>query len=393
MSTAAAARSRIAQLDFEIADLQRSIDTRFAEREKCEDVLNSCKYPVLTLPVEITTYIFTKFLPGHPERPLLFGPESPSLLLQVCRQWRYVALATPELWSTMKLTLDDRGSSASQCLALDSWLQRSGNYPLSIELAFLLFTGITLVDAESMQTILRHASRWREMELCLPFNHLEQMTVAMPLLRSLTLGPTQLLPPYPRPPAPPTTICMEAPNLREVNLSRFFNPLWIALPWAQITTIAGADLYVNEAIEILRHTVALECCRFTIVGYADFDPSTIPTTIPLPSLRSLTMVWDGYGLDQVENVENLYLFFKALSLPALESIHVSEYFLGQEPVATLSALWQDGDPAEIEIVDAQVSEDVYAAAFPRAKLSVESMSSDEDESWDESRDEDEDESY
>ncbi|KAJ7641921.1 hypothetical protein FB45DRAFT_901355 [Roridomyces roridus] len=382
-STTTAARSRIAQLDLEIADLQRSIDKRLAEREEWNEVLNSYKYPVLTLPVEITADIFTKFLPAHPERPLLAGPDSPSLLLQVCRQWHDVALATPELWSTMKLDLEDQRTYAHQCLVLEKWLQRSGISPLSLELVFPDGMGGTPAVAEFVQTILPHASRWREVELCLPFVYFEQMIGPMPMLHSLKVGPTQILPPFPRPSAPPTAICMEAPNLKEVTLSMWFNPLWIALPWSQITTIEGAQLYVNEAMVILRNTVALERCNLTIVG--DADPTTIPTPMPLirlPSLRSLTMLWHGRVSD---NMDNLYtFFFKALSLPALESIRVSEYLLGEEPIAALSLLRPDGHIAEIRIIHAETSEEEYSAAFPDAKLSVDAP---DDESGDGSSDE------
>ncbi|KAJ7633189.1 hypothetical protein FB45DRAFT_745939 [Roridomyces roridus] len=126
-STLAAARARISQLDIEIEKLQRLMDPLLAEREKCSQTVADFKYPVLTLPPEITSEIFLQFLPSYPERPNVIGPQSPPFLLQICRQWRDVALATPALWSTVDLFLDNPRYDAQQKDLLERWLRRSGN--------------------------------------------------------------------------------------------------------------------------------------------------------------------------------------------------------------------------------------------------------------------------
>ncbi|KAJ7633254.1 hypothetical protein FB45DRAFT_1148910, partial [Roridomyces roridus] len=131
-----AARDRIAELDLEIEDLQHSLEPRLHERSQLCQSLASHRYPVLTLPAEVTSEIFTQFLPPFPQRPSLVGPLSPSFLLRICRQWRDIALGTPALWSTMELDIDseDKKLHARQLGLLDSWLQRSGHCPLSIAL-------------------------------------------------------------------------------------------------------------------------------------------------------------------------------------------------------------------------------------------------------------------
>ncbi|KAJ6560151.1 hypothetical protein B0H19DRAFT_945240, partial [Mycena capillaripes] len=63
-----------------------------------QERLNSFKYPVLTLPAEIISEIFVHFLPIYPSCPPLTGFLSPTLLTQICRKWRHIALTTPALW-------------------------------------------------------------------------------------------------------------------------------------------------------------------------------------------------------------------------------------------------------------------------------------------------------
>ncbi|KAJ7649873.1 hypothetical protein FB45DRAFT_1075650, partial [Roridomyces roridus] len=95
------------------------------------------KYPILTLPAEITSEILIHFLPKDREFIPPVGCQSPSFLLRICRQWRDAALATPPLWSSIDLQLDGttRESVIKQQLKLlETWLQRSGSFPLSIRL-------------------------------------------------------------------------------------------------------------------------------------------------------------------------------------------------------------------------------------------------------------------
>ncbi|KAJ7633162.1 hypothetical protein FB45DRAFT_745848, partial [Roridomyces roridus] len=73
------------------------------EREKLHQELAHYKYPVLTLPTEITSEIFIQFLPPYPARPAIVGKRSPSFLLRICRTWRNVALSTPALWCAVRL--------------------------------------------------------------------------------------------------------------------------------------------------------------------------------------------------------------------------------------------------------------------------------------------------
>ncbi|KAF8213946.1 hypothetical protein K438DRAFT_1564130, partial [Mycena galopus ATCC 62051] len=93
-------RKRLAELDAQICEQRRALDELEQTRSDVECELHAtARFPVLTLPIEITTEIFLSCI-------VVFGPFSiphystplPILLTRVCRGWRDVAIITPMLW-------------------------------------------------------------------------------------------------------------------------------------------------------------------------------------------------------------------------------------------------------------------------------------------------------
>ncbi|KAJ7613133.1 hypothetical protein FB45DRAFT_273115 [Roridomyces roridus] len=375
-SELAAARSRIAQLDMEIEGLKRSLELRLAERDRCRDVLAQYKYPILTLPSEISSEIFMQFLSsGYTPFIPLVGSESPPFLLQICRQWRNIALGTPALWSSFQVNLQRRNSESlrkQKLQRLELWLERSGSCPLSIGLWDVPLGPVTtsVPSSKFPEAIMRHAARLQHIHVEVPYEKLRGFTSApMPILRSVLIGPTDgnmLADTTPSETA--VSMCMLAPNLREVNLSTTTNPFTIILPWSQITTLT-AELYIPEAIHVLRQTTALETCTLTIYGYADFTPTHL--AVSLLRLRSLILHW-GDGMPD----DSLVVLVDALTLPVLDSLVVSENLLGADPIAALSRLRPQGYPRVMEIENAALSFEVYRGVFADAILKVESAEED-----------------
>ncbi|KAJ7181238.1 hypothetical protein C8R46DRAFT_864078, partial [Mycena filopes] len=87
------------------------------------------------LPFELASKIFTNCLPlrrrVRPRR-----NQAPLHLSQVCSRWRAIALATPQLWTSIYLELfDDHQAPVeedSTASLLDLWFARAGGHPLSI---------------------------------------------------------------------------------------------------------------------------------------------------------------------------------------------------------------------------------------------------------------------
>ncbi|KAJ7903837.1 hypothetical protein B0H13DRAFT_751030 [Mycena leptocephala] len=112
-------------------DLEPSLAALRTEKTEVQERLDSYIYPVLSLPNETVSDIFIHFVPPYPQCPPLTGILSPTTLTQICRQWREVALATPELWRAIGLSSRRIPSQIQHDIA-DTWLSRSGFCPLAI---------------------------------------------------------------------------------------------------------------------------------------------------------------------------------------------------------------------------------------------------------------------
>ncbi|KAJ7613134.1 hypothetical protein FB45DRAFT_1112870 [Roridomyces roridus] len=378
----AAARNRIAQVDIEIKELEHTLSMRLTERNQCRQVLARYKYPILTLPNEITSEIFLHSLPSHTEFVSLVGPDSPSSLLQICKQWRDVALGTPALWSSIHVDVNHNPPSVYErhLKLLELWLERSGTYPLSIRLWDMRsdeeLASVDVPTTKFLDAILRHSSRWQEVDLTVPYELLRVVTTPMPVLRRVSVGPAERqMPLDTTPSATAVALFTSAPDLRTVLLHPTCNPFTITLPWSQITTLT-AEGYVPEAIHMLHQTTALETCTLTIYCQ-EGSVSTLPIIPTLP-LRSLSVLW-GEGSLNADATDAVKLL-TALTVPLLHTLVISELLLGSDPIAALSQLLPEGYPHKMHISQARRPSPVYRDAFPDAEVTFESSVESESES-------------
>jgi hypothetical protein len=136
LATLEADRARVADLEAQISYLERSLSALRIEKTLVQERLDSYKYPVLELPNEIVSDIFMQFLPPYPLFPPLIGPLSPTLLTQICRRWREIALGTPALWSAITSYHDSINIPFDLAIhAFDIWLNRSRCCPLSMRIS------------------------------------------------------------------------------------------------------------------------------------------------------------------------------------------------------------------------------------------------------------------
>ncbi|KAJ7280906.1 hypothetical protein C8J57DRAFT_962701, partial [Mycena rebaudengoi] len=208
----------------------------------------------LTLPIKITSEIFVHFLPSYPERPPATGPLSPRLLGQICWKWREIAFGTPQLWRAIEL----RPRKASRTMALNlltTLVARSKNCSLSISLHYAraneLDDEIDLIPF--VETIIPHSERWEYIDFVLPIEALRSIGSDFPLLRSLTVGPSE----HTEDPGASMSLFGNAPDLKVVTLIHSFVVSVIELPWSQFTSISAFILFDTECAEILRHASAL----------------------------------------------------------------------------------------------------------------------------------------
>ncbi|KAJ7367777.1 hypothetical protein DFH08DRAFT_5319 [Mycena albidolilacea] len=182
MSSPAADRARVADLDAQISFLERSLSELQSEKQLVLERLYSYKYPVLTVPTEIIAEIFIHFLPSYPVCPLLLGPDSPTLLTHICRKWREIALTTPALWRAISL-LDSVIHGVDHDKLVDMCHTRSRCLPLHLHFSWIFAPAHT---AEFLASVVPHRVRWEYLNLrYLPVSHLHILEGPMPLLRRL----------------------------------------------------------------------------------------------------------------------------------------------------------------------------------------------------------------
>ncbi|KAJ7108305.1 hypothetical protein C8R44DRAFT_938338 [Mycena epipterygia] len=140
--------------------------------------LNAILDPMARLPVEISSDIFIRTCLHKSPYP---APTlSPQVLLQICRSWRKIALATPSLWATISIR---RKEDSLENVRLR--FARAPTAQLSISLSGDIGYARHAVVHEN-------AHRIRILKLhYLPFDAFGDMKIVFPSLKSLTLTPVE----------------------------------------------------------------------------------------------------------------------------------------------------------------------------------------------------------
>ncbi|KAJ7727040.1 hypothetical protein B0H14DRAFT_2544248 [Mycena olivaceomarginata] len=314
MSTLAADRARLAVLDAQILDLERSLSALRSQRQPVFERISAYTYPILTLPNEITTEIFIHFLPNYPswEWPPLTGPDSPTLLAQICRKWRDIALATPALWRAISLS-DSRIPSEHRVHLCNLWLSRSQCSPLSLEL-YGYHTIDPLRATELVSALVSHRPRWERLIVNdFSLSHLLVMDGPMPLLRTLELYTEGL---------DIQVSFLEAPLLRTVVIWDAATET-VALPWAQLTSLTLSHVSSQYYAPILRQASNLVHCA---LEFRERPKAVDLLDVTLPYLHSLTL--DGNGSEE---------YVETFIVPALCNLQILNSYLEPEYIPTLAA--------------------------------------------------------
>ncbi|KAK7063509.1 F-box domain-containing protein [Favolaschia claudopus] len=357
-------RARLYEIDAEIDVLDAQLARLRAERKIVTATLDSIVYPILTLPVEITSEIFMQYLDavfagqvGPPRVELRKARTSgPLVLSRVCRAWRSIAINTPLLWCRV-FAGSPHGRSRDWRKLLECWLPRAGNQPLYLRLADFdpHFTAL------HFPTIAPYSSQWRAFECCIstPVTfRINTIRGRLPLLRELSVKWKEL-----------DSVDVEfstidafsvAPELRKVVIYNL-PPKWIPLPLAQLTHLTLYGQTIADAIEVLHQCPGLEELSIDLDDEADEDrrapvihsrihklclsnecaatPEILPY-ITLPNLHSLELVnWED--LDPEINLEDREALHDLLqrSQCAADSISLHGCYIDLVDFA-LGAVWQ-----------------------------------------------------
>ncbi|KAF7294604.1 hypothetical protein MIND_00997000 [Mycena indigotica] len=224
-----------------------------------------------SLPVELLIEIFTHSLPETPSNPSIH--DSPLLLTRVCRLWHDVALATPLLWTSFSVNFALYEDTLPFQIA-KLWLSRSQNLPLSIYVDDSL-DGDDDPEPQRWafyEELCRHAHRWQNAALNLPFTILWRLPIQQPLgmLESLKMGRDDSGQSVPN---RKVSTFMTAPRLKSVEIwldnDEAMNIQGIGLPWAQLTVFRGRLFTNDECLFVLLQAPQLVECDFNDIvdGY------------------------------------------------------------------------------------------------------------------------------
>ncbi|KAJ7629757.1 hypothetical protein DFH06DRAFT_1225349 [Mycena polygramma] len=340
----AADRARVAELQSQILDLERALCDLRIEQLQAQERLDSYRYPVLILPNEVASEIFIRILPPHPHFPPLVGSHSPTLLTQICRQWRDIALSIPTLWSFISTYRDQHVDPGHFKAHICRWLERSRSYPLHLRLGRL-----ERADNDLVEAFISHRARWEYLVFRRKKMDLDVFGGPMPLLRHLDLVVDK------RP--------VDSFSLREVPLLRIVTLNGLAasriiLPWAQLTSLTLLDVYPSEFVPILVQTLNLVRCELGVYFLGPNHPGARPD-ITLGYLQTLVLTHSG-GHPEAD-------LLSAFVIPTLRALKIPEDFLSPSPIDSLTAfISKSGCRLEkLYITNGESSREAsYRQAFP-----------------------------
>ena len=201
------ANEDLLQVDVEIQRLQ----ARRGQLQSSIDIYNTILSPARRLLPDILQEIFCHCI-GQ-TYPILSAMEAPMLLTRICSLWRSVALSSPQIWTRLHIPLpgdprmssnygmnDDRAVEVRRqifsklmqlrCQAVKDWLDRSGSLPLSLSISFPFgYEPSTdsdgAEDDEVVDPLFRiirpFTSRWRHLNLSMPYHIYQKLEAKIPL--------------------------------------------------------------------------------------------------------------------------------------------------------------------------------------------------------------------
>jgi hypothetical protein len=313
-----AIREQIKQLEKEITKLK-------AKHDALGSRMNAIHDPFIDkLPPEIGSHIFRLCLPTLDFEDNHIWPKATMFLKvlrlgAVCRRWRQLAWATPDLWDTQYVRISPsmtRSVVESLPGLLREWLSRSGMRPLTI---FFHHSGCPEQSEDSspsddfsdestaeiwdsaadsvIEIINLHSGRWRNLHLNVGADIPERLcgSTQPNQLLFLNLGIDGGRPPTPK------FVMKSKPFPTQLSLHNF-PPTTIDIGWEKITRAILCDLTADECLEVLKRAPLLKYCQVQLWRHATVNPGT---TILHRRLRLLNSSYSGTRFLEAINVPSL----------------------------------------------------------------------------------------
>ncbi|EDR05815.1 uncharacterized protein LACBIDRAFT_329425 [Laccaria bicolor S238N-H82] len=338
-------QGRLAGMNDEIERAQATLDALKRQRDELARLIDQYRAltsPIRRIPREILQEIFTNCIPtDHPA--VMSEREAPLLIGRVCSSWRSMSQSTPELWTSIHVSIPgttlipSRTSPADYALvsnrvaelrtaALQEWLQRSASLPVDISFIqgedwthgpFNFNRNTSLKPHPVVDTILSVSRRWRKLTVAAQGPGMVSLLTQpsdLPLLETLDLTfPTMEQSIVSEVPKLKCNV-FRTPSLRRLSLFQSSGDcLDYPVDWANLTDLAiegylGEGLRLHQAMYLLSQCPQLIRCSLEISMPEEAPHQYSPLT--LYNLRCLS-IFEGVDITSM---------FENLDLPALREV-------------------------------------------------------------------------
>lgn len=277
--------------------------------------------PFNRLPTELAVEIFKQMIPTPVLHPSIFihldpsprssfaRKEAPILLGWVCKHWRNILYATPQMWTTLEIWgLYERDWNI---VMIKDWLRRSAELPLTLVYGPSFGNGhISDQDLEVLKSI---SHRCQNVTFSLfpgSLGLLAPLKGSFQKIQSLTIVTSWHM--------HLNDVFQDAPLLHTFRIVAP-NPLpSMRIPHAQLTEFVcfgGHDRPIEECIALLRDCPNLISCTFPAIrGYHNIGP--VSNHVAVHNRLQVLAITHSYGLPS---------FFQATSFPSLREIRFNGF--------------------------------------------------------------------
>jgi hypothetical protein len=293
-------------LEKEIVQLGHSIEKLQTRRRALRTVMNENHDRLIhKFPSEIASHIFIQYAPPNVSR-YKEDRSTPLRLGAVCRKWRQLAWATPQLWSSLVVEVTGRGEHPLQFI--DEWLERSASLPLIIK--FYDYSGqVHEVSSKAIKILNKHSARWYDMHFDIPaycLHHLcgsSQGNILCRLVLRHSLVPVM---------SSKFSIfsMMSKPRLTHLKLLTV-GLSCVDIIWNNLTVASIYYIGVDECVELIRRAPLLQTLRLRAIN----SPSGI---FPLPNTRIVHPHLHSLELSHIKATSVFAGIFDSVCFPSLE---------------------------------------------------------------------------
>ncbi|KAJ7222226.1 hypothetical protein GGX14DRAFT_428255 [Mycena pura] len=294
---------------------------------------------------------------------ILHTTDGPWVLSHVCRSWKKITLAHPEVWSFIHVEEPESRTGPETIFLLNLALVRSQHQPLDIKLGFAE-RHYTALHMKIIRAVVAQSDRWKTADLQItnalapsfaPIrNRLSKLTKLK--LTNFTDDSPEAFP-----------YAMNAPCLTDIALNNYPHDI-VALPWSSIRHFASdmtpfPDVVMGGVVLLEGGTVSIDAETYVSLLRNNPQLESLDLTYPSPSPPTSTLT--HLSLRRLCGADGRLI--RALTLPNLEELIIT---LKDDTISAVRGLLARSKCSlrSLRLIDFTLSTDVLAILSQSASL-------------------------